>query len=1036
MIIFTGIAFTALSQKPAYEVHLLTTEDGLSSNWSHLVFTDSKGYAWMPSRAGLNRYDGKQFKVFKNSADSTTIGGDFPKSIVEDKDGNLWMTIESAGLNRFDPKTETFTRYKLPVTETNKLSGESPASLDIDDSGILWIGRQEGSGFFKFDPTTEVFTHITLPEEHSEERVLRLAIDPYNKDWLWIMRAWSQWRYHKKEGFFESVEVPYYRSQIIGYIENDSTYWMGGWGTGLRRFNPLRNEWKGFIDPKTHPYIKMVNKKTQFTHSDYIARDLTYRKRNYAPPFVISIIPLGDDKLLLGCYSRDGIHVFDKKTETFSRFIDDKSLVQTDAFLRGTHLREDDYGRIWFGAEEIRFDKADGIYLLDPVVPKKLKTSIVLTDLLVNNKPFESDTNINYLHEIVLQSHENVIDIGFALLNYSVPDSNHYEYMLEGEDSAWLPTNQENNRAFYKGLSPGYYNFKVKGAHPKGFYSNELVIPIRIIPEWYQTLWARLLFFVLMAGSLWTLYNTQIKRIQQKNKLAKERAEAERIRQLDEAKSQLYTNITHEFRTPISVILGLTEQLQTDPATNLKPYLNTIHKNGNELFDLVNQLLDLSKIEVNALKLDYIQGDIMKYLHYLVESYMSTAILQKKSLAFFSEPEDFVMDFDVEKLRRIIGNLMSNALKFTSDQASIKVSAIAKSEVLELKISDTGEGIAAEHLPHVFDRFYQVDDSSVRRSGGTGIGLALVKELVVLLGGTIEVESEVMRGTTFKITLPVRQQAILQEPAMPLARSLPSTNIPAQLVAPVLEGHQRPQLLIIEDHPDVVEYLKVCLQEYYIIQVARNGEEGLKIAKEQIPDIIISDVMMPKMDGFEVCAQLKTNSRTSHIPILLLTAKATLEDRIEGLSQGADAYLTKPFNKQELLIRMKQLITLRQQLQTRYSGIQFLNDMDLKSDEKDFLGNLASIIHIHIADEGFQITHLCRAAGMSRTQLHRKVKGLTGDSTSVFVRQIKMDYAKKLLKTSDKSISEVAYSIGYKYPNHFSTDFKNHFGYSPNETRN
>jgi len=1025
---------TSFCQAPAYEVNLINKEKGLSDNSSHRAFIDSRGYVWILTFDGLNRYDGKSIKIFKSGADSTSLSADFVKKMAEDTQGNLWMTVENGGFCKFDPRTETFETYRPPKTELNYGGEENLADIRIDDNGLIWLGRQVGRGFFTFNPVTLDFQHFLLPG--SSEIVFRTIQYPDAENEVWLYADYGLWKYDVGQRMFEKVLSDGY-GHTLAYREDINSWWLGSLGEGLFRFNLKTKELTSYINKENHLFFKEIDNSGKYKRIGHPFNDLSYREKNYFPALVSGIHPLDSNRLLLACYSYDGMHVFDKKTGVTSRLIEDSTLVQTDLFLRGTNIVEDDYGRLWFGTRPSYYVKPDGMYMLDPVTYKKLETPIVWTDLLVNNEHFKSSVNINYLEEIVLQSHENVLNIGFALLNYSTPDSNRYEYQLVGVDKDWRQTDQEKNYAFYKELSPGNYTFKVKGKHPKGFYSEELILPIHIIPQWYQTLWAKLLFVLLSVGVIWAIYKNQINRIQQKNRLAQELAEAGRVQELNRAKSRLYTNITHEFRTPLTVILGLTEQLKSKPEADWESYLNTIYKNGDQLLGLVNQLLDISKIEEGAFQVQYVQGDIMRYLQYLTESYNSMAFAQKKHLAFFSEPERFTMDYDSKILQSIIGNLLSNALKFTPEFSKIVVKAIAKESQLLLTITDTGDGIPAEFLDHIFDRFYQVDDSDSRKSEGAGIGLALVKEMVQLLEGTIEVESEMSRGTTFKLTLPVHRKALQEEPVLePIHVLLPtSTDAVSDLTDANLIDNQRPQLLIIEDHPDVVLYLKACLEEHYSCYVARNGLEGVEMAKELIPDIIISDVMMPKMDGFEVCAQLKTNSKTSHIPILLLTAKATVEDRIEGLSQGADAYLVKPFNKEELLVRMKQLIALRKQLQERYSGSQFLTDPNIASHEKDFLSQLIEIIHTHLSDEDFQIAHLCRAAGMSRTQLHRKIKALTAKSTSVFIKKIKLERAKMLLKTTDKSVSEIAYSIGYKYPNHFSTDFKNEYGTAPQENR-
>ncbi len=527
-----------------------------------------------------------------------------------------------------------------------------------------------------------------------------------------------------------------------------------------------------------------------------------------------------------------------------------------------------------------------------------------------------------------------------------------------------------------------------------------------------------------------------IQQLQENQELELGQKEALKYKEINEFKSRLYTNITHEFRTPLTVIMGMTEQLQNEPKKNIQPKLETIERNSKQLLDLVIQLLDLSRLEEGSLKPKYVQGEIINFLSYITESYQSFALSKKRTLSFYSEVEsDFLIDYDAEKMQRILINLLSNALKFTPEQGHIHVVVKKDKKDLLVIVKDNGQGIPKEALPLIFDRFYQVDDS-MNGAGGTGIGLALVMELTQLLDGKIDVESEVDKGTIFKLKFPIRNNAELEKTDAPQIEEhlIPSkanepSIIPNSTTTQEVFGDEKPILLIIEDNIDVAEYLESCLSPNYKFIFARNGERGIEEAIENIPDIIISDVMMPNKNGFEVCETLKTDSRTNHIPIILLTAKTTKEDRLEGLSHGADAYLSKPFNKQELLIRLDKLVELRKNI---------LEKNDLKEAEKpqdEFLQKVYNVVLENIEDEDFDVPRLCKKLEISRSQLHRKITALTNHSTTKFVRIIRLQEANRLLKTGDFNISEVAYKVGYKNPGNFSTHFKSHFEISPSETR-
>lgn len=432
------------------------------------------------------------------------------------------------------------------------------------------------------------------------------------------------------------------------------------------------------------------------------------------------------------------------------------------------------------------------------------------------------------------------------------------------------------------------------------------------------------MYFLLLAAIAYTIYAFLRKRWRLQNELKKEQEEATRLKELDDFKSRLYTNLTHEFRTPLSVILGMADQVGANPKVHLQEGLQLIRRNGRQLLQLINQLLDLSKLENKSFQLQLQQRDIVSYLRYVAEAFQTYANTRNLSLQFFTTLESLVMDYDPKQIKQIMTNLVSNAVKFTPSGGAIKVRVSKQAQQLSIEVIDTGIGIAEKERSLIFDRFYQVDGSTTRAGEGTGIGLAHTQELIKLMGGQIFVESMLYEGTTFKVLLPIRKAIdtqIAEEPTNDLdnvenlfAILPPITNSNIQGADQTVA--ESPQLLIIEDNPDVVAYLKTCLSDLYRLDVAYNGAVGVEKALENIPDLIVSDVMMPEKDGYEVCNTLKNDERTSHIPIILLTAKADAHSRISGLKTGADAYLSKPFDKVELLVRLEMMVKKQKQLST------------------------------------------------------------------------------------------------------------------------
>ena len=536
--------------------------------------------------------------------------------------------------------------------------------------------------------------------------------------------------------------------------------------------------------------------------------------------------------------------------------------------------------------------------------------------------------------------------------------------------------------------------------------------------------------FVLLAITAFGLANGY-----RTNLLKKEKIRAEKLAELDTAKTRLYTNITHEFRTPLTVIMGASDLVKGN-----EPEKQLIKRNSQQLLLLINQMLDLSKLEAGALKLEPQQGDIIPFIEYLVESFQSLAASKHIQLTFYRELEVLQMDYDAEKMQQVVTNLISNAIKFTPESGKVVVHA--KEEVfnakphLILKVRDNGSGIPKADIQHIFDRFFQVDASDMRRSEGSGIGLALVRELVQLMKGKIDVTSTEGKGTEFVIQIPISREAPIAEQAA-LAKSSILVEVPVEneVVAPFQPfADDLPLALIIEDNKDVVSFLRSCLERKYKLEVAFNGQQGINMALDIVPDIIISDVMMPEADGYTVCRTLKNDERTSHIPIILLTAKATQEDRVHGLDMGADAYLSKPFHREELEIRLGKLIELRQQLQKRYQS--FHNHPFSAANREDiFIQKLRTVIEENIEDESFGITELCQAVSLSRMQVHRKLKALTDMPATQFIHTIRLQKAYQLLVETDLNVSEVAFKVGFSDHSYFTKLFVRQFDQTPSELR-
>ena len=560
--------------------------------------------------------------------------------------------------------------------------------------------------------------------------------------------------------------------------------------------------------------------------------------------------------------------------------------------------------------------------------------------------------------------------------------------------------------------------------------------PSEVPPEINKAFFA--VNFIWMSATI-TFYTLQFIR----NSIRLQEYETIRLKELNEVKTKLFTNITHEFRTPLTIILGMADLLSEKPEQWLKSGTLKIKNNACNLLYLVNQMLDLSKLEAGAMPVYMQQSDIVVYMRYIVESFLSVAETKLIRLNFITDAEHQVIDYDPEKVLLILSNLVGNAIKYTPEGGAVMVSLSftgSEGADAEIRVSDTGPGISPADLPFIFDRFYQAESND--KPGGTGLGLAIVKEMTRLMNGDIRVESLPGEGTVFVVRLPVTNQAPFKEisdhgdfiPMIAPEGTEPATGVytgPESM--PPDDG--RPLLLIVEDSNDVIGYLSAILENDYNISVAHDGREGLKKAIETVPDIIVTDVKMPEMDGVRMLTAIKADFRTSHIPVIMLTAKADIDSRLKGLERGADDYIAKPFNKEELMIRLKKLIEMRRKLQQRYASMDtftFPADKLLKTEDA-FIIKIRKLMEENLDDDQFGIRQLCLAVGMSRAQVYRKFRTLTDKTINEYLMSFRLHKAKEMLRTTGLNVSQVAFEVGFKNLSHFSRAFNAEFGRNPSE---
>lgn len=964
------------------------TEEMLFDNiWG--IKKDREGYLWLAKsnnskNGGLIRFnpqDGSARRYF-NVVDTTWLN--YMDDMQLGKNGYPWCVNQNAMLFKFNPDTEDFTRFELnPQSEGHSMYMNS--TMGIDHKGILWIVGRTGS------ESELIINHPFL-----------FRFDP-DKQLFQTFDNFAPSQYNEKI-------VATYRALNNLLIDRKGKLWLNIAQT-IQSFNPKTG------DIKIYPT-------SFFGNSIFRGMAMDQNDRLWI---------IGDDLI-----------VFDTNEEVFTRFD------QNDGMIVGPFPRkaisQSPNGHIFIGGKK-------GIQYFDPNNYSKDTTSqsidLAITGFHLMKQSYQENVPSIFNNEkkvknqIRLKHDQNDFTINFSALNFNPQDPIEYEYQVVGLHDNWQKVFGKPEASYYN-VSPGSYTFRVRAAFKNGTWREAMPFKIEIAPPWYASNGAYATYVLLICLMVYLIYRYQLNR-----RLAV--AETERLKELDAVKTQLYTNITHEFRTPLTVILGMARQVVSNPKDYFRQGMDMVIRNGENLLSLVNQMLDLSKLESGKMSLQLQQRDIINYLKYLMESFHSYAESEDIRLHFLTDQENLSMDFDEPKMQQIVSNLLSNAIKFTPAGGDIYFSCGLQNHTADqlffIKVKDTGKGIPEEQLPHVFDRFYQVDNSSTREGEGTGIGLALTKELVKLMAGDIRVTSIEGKGTEFIILLPISRNSQLTESLTPVQKeektTLASSTNAQFLTSSIPNSKAASTILIAEDNPDVVQYLTACLASDYKLNIATDGQEGIDIAIETIPDLIITDVMMPHRDGFELCQTLKQDERTSHIPIVMLTAKADIESKLEGLEHGADAYLAKPFHKEELQIRIKKLLELRHQLQAFYqasagiaeNGAVVKDVPAIHPIENQFVKKVRQVVEENLDNFDFTVEQLCQEIHMSNSQIHRKLSALTGFSATKFIRYIRLNKAKELLLQPELTITAVAFDTGFQDPSYFGRVFKQEFGQTPMEWR-
>jgi signal transduction histidine kinase/ligand-binding sensor domain-containing protein/CheY-like chemotaxis protein len=993
--------------------------NGLLDNTIKSLEFDDKGHLWIGSLQGLSKLDLDKgaFKHYvHDSRDSTSLGRGHIHVVYKDAHQRLWIGTNGGGLNLYDPIGDRFDRYMhiagVPRTRVTHIN-----ALTEGSDGLLWVGTSNGVQCF--DATKMVFVSPAV----------------FQSDIFRLLTA-----------------APVHAL----YFDDSQNLWIGSHGLGLVIF-----------DLGTGDYAHLT---TDSGLPDNTVKGIMLDDLGHA--WISSNRGLSRLKR-----PREGWMAVARNNITNFNTTDG---LQGYQFYANAVLRTID-GKLYFGG-------TNGFNTFDPRAVEKtvVVSEVIFTDLSVRDE-LKSKMQVHARTKesgedapIVLKSNQSDFSLEFAALNYFDPENTVYAYMLEPVRQDWqvLGTTPVVN---FSQLAPGDYTFRVRASNNPDVWGQDYSqLSIRIMPPFWRTGLAFLLYLAILSALLFVFFQVATRWGKLKSDLVYEHHEREKEQELHQQRIRFFTNISHELRTPLTLILAPLERLVKQDIGNnrLRNQLIMIQRNGERMLQLINQLLDLRKMETGHMRLRAAEGDIVRFIREIAIAFRETA--EYKGIQFVTHLPNGPLQYwyDRDKMEIILYNLLSNAVKNTQKGGHIGIyvrevhqeggfntdagqngSHVFMDGHLEIVVEDNGRGIPGENLQHIFNRFYQAKTNDYTRTYGSGVGLEIVKRFMDLHKGQIDVESyESKEGqpgkTRFILKLPAGKRHLGSEDIMQDFRSSEDIDLYRHTLRQTVEGeveadrsgsenihgtqalvpHEDATLLIVEDNDEVRTFIVRVFRDHYRILEASNGAQGLALAQEYIPDLILSDVMMPGMDGMELCRKVKTDDRTSHIPVILLSARTAVTHRIEGMETGADDYVTKPFSAQELDARVKNLIEQRKKLRAKFSRqLMVPEEVTITSVDEKLLKRTIDYIQEHMSDPDLNVEKVAAEVGMSRVHFYRKIRALTDLSPVAFIRRIRLEKAAQLLQTGKLNVSEVRYAIGIQDPNYFRKVFKQHFGTSPSD---
>lgn len=1069
----------------------------LKSNSVWSLYEDKEKRLWLGYfNKGLGVFDKPNNKF--NSLESlvnndNSLQTSYVTSVIKDKKGNLLISNEGGGLDIYNISNKSY----IHVNENNQnyysgLNAVDIQTIFIDSKQNIWVGSWDRGIYFLKNGTTRFINYNTANTSGlKSNRIFSFSEDSKGRIWIGTFIKGLHYFDNKSNTFVHCDSKPFAENALdIAFIrkvfvDSDDILWVGTilglYQVSLKDeslFKVTKMRDAMFKDITKYNSIQTIlsiyesNDKTIWIGTDgeglfsYNKKNRLFSNYNDFPGFKEKSVRaiISDNNGFLWISGGSGLTKLDLKNKKSTNFNKDDGLIDND--FNNNAVFKDGNGELYFGSYE-------GVNYFNSNEIKKGEKAprLYFSDFKLFNRSVKPNEDaspltrvISQTKEIILNYKQSVFTIEYVGINYNYPKKNQYAYYLEGFEKDWNFSGN-NRTATYTNLEPGNYVFKVKSGNADGSWGNALELKIKILPPWWKTFWAYLIYVSILVFLIIYFNKIYQNRFKARQAIILEKEKTIQLEKLNNKKLQFFTNISHEFRTPLTLIINPLEDILR--TKNLSPEIHNklkiVHKSSDRLSRLMNELMDFNKLEFNKIFLHARKIEVIAFTQGIISYFYEEASARNITINFETPIDELEDWLDPKMLEKIIFNIISNAFKFTPDNGFITIT-IDKSDPensllidgnkvpsFSITIIDTGSGIHKKDLGKIFDRFYQVDNVNKDYYGSTGIGLEVVKEFIELHKGKIDVESQVGEGTKFTVTFPLgksfykKREVVDEVFKIEKNKMLPETASDQddeddltdhEIENPAVETAKVYTVLIVEDNSELRNYLKDELSKSYKVIVAENGQKGYDLAVQRLPDLIITDVIMPVMDGLQLCKNIKGDLKTSHIPLLMLSAKAMVKDRLEGIDSGADIYLSKPFELDILKSSLAQLITSRQIMFKKfYSGITKNGKEKTTSLDNDFIQKILHFINENISESELTVELLSSKIFLSRSQLYRKIKTLTGVSVNEFIRNVRLEKAKQLIEKGNNNINEISYKVGFTSPSYFAKCYRIKYGHLPTQEK-